>query len=245
MCVGDESFRLIVHVGGTNQPDAQQLAEDANDYARSEGGGVCAIAVCAPSFIRPSSAGELIRYCRHIAEKAPALPFYFYHIPSLSNVVVDMPVFLQQAKKEIPTFAGIKFTHNDLAELSVCTELFGPDECEILFGRDELLISGLSFGAHGAIGGTYNFLAPRFREVIEQWEQGHGLVAAEKQRQITSFLHKCLALPADPLAVLRSVTYYVSNICLGSARPPTQVLDKEMRGRVSDLVEQHPELFDG
>jgi N-acetylneuraminate lyase len=42
----------------------------------------------------------------------------------------------------------------------------------ILFGRDEMLLSGLASGAPGAVGSTYNFAAPLYRKVMTAFERG-------------------------------------------------------------------------
>jgi dihydrodipicolinate synthase/N-acetylneuraminate lyase len=47
-----------------------------------------------------------------------------------------------------------------------------PDRYEILFGCDEALLTGLSLGASGAVGSTYNFMAPLYLKLIQAFEQG-------------------------------------------------------------------------
>ena len=42
----------------------------------------------------------------------------------------------------------------------------------MLFGSDEMLLSSLVVGAHGAVGSTYNFAAPLYNRIIAAFERG-------------------------------------------------------------------------
>ena len=64
-----------------------------------------------------------------------------------------------------PNLAGIKFTHEDLMDMRLCLEYAGQ-LYDVLHGRDEILIAGLSIGAKGAIGSTYNYMAPLFVRIM-------------------------------------------------------------------------------
>ena len=67
------NFKIIVHTGGTNLTDQQQLARHASDI------GAFAIASMAPAFLPPQRNQELVQYCRVIAEAAPD----FQNLPPL------------------------------------------------------------------------------------------------------------------------------------------------------------------
>src|SRR5690349_10205207 len=70
-------LRLVIHVGSNCIPDARALASQAQSL-----GDVAAIAALAPSYFKPASLATLVDCCAAIAAAAPALPFYFYDIPS-------------------------------------------------------------------------------------------------------------------------------------------------------------------
>ena len=59
-----------------------------------------------------------------ISRGAPSLPFYYYHIPSMTGVEFKMKDFLAAAVagNYIPTLHGIKFTHYDLIDLLSCVK---------------------------------------------------------------------------------------------------------------------------
>src|SRR5690606_17793331 len=81
-------LKVIVHVGHTSLLEAQRLAEHAQRI------GADAVATMAPFFFKPAGVGDLVEFCAEVACAAPELPFYFYHIPSMTGVDVPMHDFL-------------------------------------------------------------------------------------------------------------------------------------------------------
>jgi len=156
---------VLVHVGHNCLEDCRALA------AHAERIGAAGIGCLAPSFFRPKNAGELVDFSARVAAAAPALPFYYYHLPSVTGVHLPMLDFLVAAAPRIPTLVGIKFTHEDLADFSACSR-FDGGRFEMVFGRDEILLSALACGAESAIGSTYNFMPGIFHEVIAAFRRG-------------------------------------------------------------------------
>jgi len=105
-----------------------------------------------------------------IASAAPGLPFYYYHIPILTGVGMDMIDFLKYAGGLIPNLAGIKYTSATIHEYQSCLELENG-KFDVLFGFDELLLPALSIGAKGAIGSTYTFAAPEYLKTAALYQQ--------------------------------------------------------------------------
>jgi len=169
-----DDFKIIVHVGTTSLKQSKELSGHAQ---RS---GAYAIASLGPVFLRPSGVTELVGFCEEVASGAPLLPFYYYHIPSVSGINLSMVEFLKMAACRIPNLAGIKFTHNDFMEMQQCLHL-DDGKWDILHGFDEVLLSGLTFGAKAAVGSTYNFMAPLYLQIINDFNAGDIDAAREKQ----------------------------------------------------------------
>lgn len=161
----DDNFKVIVHVGTTSGKQSAELAEHAQQK------GAYAIGCMGPVFLQPGRVEELVDFCAEVASVAPELPFYYYHIPSISGINLSMSTFLEMAKTKIPTLAGIKFTDNNLMELQQCVNM-NDGKWDILHGFDELLLAGLSLGVDGAVGSTYNYIAPLYNMIIEDFENG-------------------------------------------------------------------------
>src|SRR5690606_37386320 len=168
-----ENFKVIVHVGATSSKISYELAHHAEDN------GAYAIGCMGPLFLPPSNVEELVGFCAEVASGAPRLPFYYYHVPSISGVKLSMYEFIRYAKKHIPNLAGIKYTDNNFVDMMQCLEL-DNGKWDILNGYDELLLAGLTFGAKGAVGSTYNFMAPLYYGIINDFERGNLSSAREK-----------------------------------------------------------------
>jgi len=158
-------LKVLAHVGHNSLGDAQALA------AHAQKAGADAIATVAPSVLRPATVEDLADWCAAVAACAPETPYYYYHIPVLTGVRLDMVKFMALAQESIPTFAGIKFTDENLMEFGNCVS-FGGGRFNLLYGRDEILLAGLASGAQGAIGSTFNYSAPVYNRVIAAFDRG-------------------------------------------------------------------------
>lgn len=167
-------FKVIAHVGSNSQPEAIELAHHA---ARA---GADAIASMAPCFFKPATVEDLIAFFAPIARSAEELPFYYYNMPSMTGISLPVATFLQEGKKVMPNLAGTKFTHNNLMEMGECLAL-NNGEFEVLHGYDEILISGLAFGAVAGVGSTYNYLPDVYHGILKAMEEGNLSKARELQ----------------------------------------------------------------
>jgi N-acetylneuraminate lyase len=152
-------LKLIVHVGHLSLLESCTLAKHAQQI------GADAIATIAPCFFKPAGPEELVAWCQRVAGAAPTVPFYYYHMPAMTGIDISATDFLACADGKIPNLAGIKFTHEDLDDYEAARR-FAGGRYDILFGRDEILLSGLHLGATGAVGSTYNFAAPLYSRIM-------------------------------------------------------------------------------
>lgn len=156
---------VLVHVGHNSIAEAKDLAAHAQKI------GADYISSLPPMYFKINSIPVLVNCMAEIASGAPELPFYYYNIPVLSGVSVDMLEFLKQAEQSIPTLAGIKYTTPLIHEYQACLN-YKDNKYDILYGTDEMLLSALSVGAKGYIGSTYNFMAPLFIQLRASFDQG-------------------------------------------------------------------------
>lgn len=168
------SVHVIVHTGHNSLTDSCELAKHAQEI------GAAATSLTSPSFFKPGNIRDLVDTCAMVAAAAPELPFYYYHIPSMTGVNLPVPDFLQAAKDRIPNLAGIKFTHESLMDYANAVKVENG-RFDVLFGRDEMLLGSLVVGAKGAVGSTYNYIAPIFNRLLEAYRQGD-LVKAEAEQ---------------------------------------------------------------
>jgi N-acetylneuraminate lyase len=211
------SLRIFVHVGHQSLNDSRQLA------AHAERIGAFAFAVIAPTFFRVTNLQQLVDYCAQVADAAPGLPFYYYHMPAMTGADFPMHDFLQSASRRIPNLAGIKFTHENLMDYSRCLNV-EEGRFDILFGRDEILLAALSSGATGAVGSTYNYMAAIYHRMIEAFTSGDMESARRFQSmaiQIITVMSRHGGLPAGK-AMMKMV-----GLDCGPVRPPLQNLSPD------------------
>lgn len=175
-----DDFALINHVGHTSLKVAKELAAHSADKAD-------AIATLSPFYFKPPTLQSLVYYCAEIAKSAPNLPFFYYHIPVLTGADFRMIDFLPLATAQIPNFAGLKYTKNDLIDYNYSLN-YKNKSFNILFGVDEILLSSLPLGATGWVGSTYNHLAPLYYKVMEAFNNGDMEKASELQRKAALFV---------------------------------------------------------
>ena len=62
---------------------------------------------------------------------------YYYHIPTMTGVRLSMEGLVERAAVDLPTFRGLKYTDEDLMQLSRCLE-FDRGKYNFMYGRDEV-----------------------------------------------------------------------------------------------------------
>lgn len=180
--VVDNDFKLLAHVGHAGIEDAKNLARHAAKFKSVSG-----ISTVGPFYQKPGSTRELVHFCKEIAIEAPELPFYYYHIPSLTAVDFPMYDFLTLASDAIPTLAGIKFSNHDYVDFSRCLE-FQDERFDIMFGNDELLSCGLMLGARGFVGSTYNLFPKLYHKIFKAFEEGNLTKVQRLQRKSMEYV---------------------------------------------------------
>jgi len=177
-----DKLKVIVHTGGTNLTDQQTLAAHAQKI------GAFGVAAMAPAFLPPRRNEEFVAYCKTIASAAPELPFYYYHIPPLNGFNMSVIDLLKAVDKEIPNFAGVKYTHDNLYEFDQCKYIAGG-KFEMLHGLDETYLSALAYGYTAGVGGTYNHCYPLYREMKEAYAAGDHSRCQELQHKSHLFIN--------------------------------------------------------
>lgn len=202
---------VVVHVGCLSLEDSKDLAAHAASC------GADAIAAISPSFMKPSCPDALVLHLKEVASAAPSLPFYYYHIPSLTGVTFRVSDLAGRMKAHIPSFRGVKFSDANLLDFSMC--IHGYKQYDFLYGVDEQLLGALAFGARGAVGSTYNYLGATTNKMLTAFEEGDLEKAREIQCKIQEFITFFFALGWG-LAEFKNIMSTVSGIDLGPPRLP-------------------------
>jgi N-acetylneuraminate lyase len=228
MAVAPKTLKIIVHVAHNSIGESQKLAAHAEQI------GAHAIASIGSTFFRPPTTEQLVDFCVPVAAAAPTLPFYYYHMPAMSGVNLPMIEFLRLGAKRIPTLAGLKFTDENLMSYAQCLN-FDDGRFNILFGRDEILLAALALGAAGAVGSTYNYMAPIYHRLIEAFNAGDLNSARRWQMlsiRIIAVMVRHGGLPAGK-AMMRLI-----GVDCGPVRPPLRNLTAEEFGALQQALER-------
>ncbi len=223
------SLQIYVHVGTEALHDAQSLSEHAQQH------GADAIAALGPVFYKPKSLSLLVEYCAEIAREASTLPFYYYHIPTMTGLNYPMIDFLKVASEKIPNLRGMKYSHDNMMDIQQCQN-FDQGQYEVLFGRDEMLLSALAVGVNGAVGSTYNFAVPLYHKLIHAFESGD-LQTARQWQACSHYLVNQFKRCENEVAVGKTMLKILGVDC-GPVRLPLQNLTHEQQTELHEKLKQ-------
>lgn len=212
---------LIAHIGCVGTKQAIELAEYAAKL------GYDAVSSVAPFYYK-FSFDEIRKYYFDIAD-AVDKPVILYNIPAFSGVnmgVDQIGSFLQDER-----FIGVKHTSTDYFALRQFKTAF-PDKV-IYNGYDETFLAGLSMGADGAIGSTFNFMAEKFIRIYDAFRAGdmnEAMRVQETADKIIAALCRCGVMQGEK-AILDALGFD-----FGPARAPFAPLSDEAKKMLLDEV---------
>ena len=162
---------LIAHVGCISTAQSIQFAKEAKEL------GYDAISSVAPFYYK-FTFEEIKKFYFDIVN-AVDLPMLIYNFPAFSGVTMtvnNIKEFLTDDR-----FLGVKHTSSDYFAMEQFKTAF-PEKM-IYNGYDEMFLSGLSMGADGAIGSTFNFMAEKFIRIRELYLQNNMQEALKVQQE--------------------------------------------------------------
>ncbi len=152
--------KIINHIGAVDTMSAIRLAKHAGQI------GCDAVSSLVPNYVYTYSEEEILDYYKRIAD-ASGLPVLVY----CTGLVKGNPyAFMKQAMK-IDGVIGCKYTMFDYYSMQRITELNGGD-INVINGPDEMLLLGLTMGADGGIGSTYNIMGKWYVELYKAFRAG-------------------------------------------------------------------------
>ena len=222
---GDD-LTIIDHIGHHCQREALELAAHAAEA------GVDGIAVIAPSYYQLTSPQDVLDWCKPVADAAGDLPFYYYDLPQFTNITVPAFDAIELLSREIPTFAGIKYSGTDPAGLQKCVQLI-DEQYTVFFGSDENLTMGLAMGCEAGVGSTYNLALPHYLKVIEAFKSGDLAQARRLQKLALDWIEVMVPYGVVPsLKALQPLMGYD----VGGCRLPFRTLSDTDAAKLRDEV---------
>lgn len=167
--------KVICHVGAIS-------TDAAIDYAQyAQALGVDAVSAISPFYYK-FSRQEIVNYYKDIMA-ATDLPMFVYNFPNQSGFAVTEDVV--EELRTAGNLAGIKYTSSDFFLM----ERIKTKHPELVLwnGFDEMLLCGLTMGADGGIGSTYNCIPNLIRKVYDNYKAGD-LEAAERWQKHANYV---------------------------------------------------------
>lgn len=217
--VGDYAkgkLKLIAHVGAVATRDVLKLAE----VARASG--YQAISAVTPYYYQFSRA-EVMAHYQTIADHAD-LPLIIYNFPAITQAfsVAELSRLLQHKN-----IIGVKHTSTDLFALERLRR-HCPDAL-IYNGYDEMWLSGLSMGASGAIGTTYNLMGDVFVAIANLYQAGQTIQSLELQKMANVIIEALIDVGVIPGC---KMALEMMGVPVGLARAPFRRLNRDDRDRL-------------
>jgi len=217
---------VVVQVGHTSVAEARELA------AHAQAVGADAVSATPPTYFKPGTLDDVVASMAEVAAGAPALPFFYYHIPPITGVLVDVAALLEAGAERVPNLAGVKFSSSLVHE-------FAPVDLgrfDVLFGVDEMLVSGLVAGAHGAVGSTFNLFPETYLAAMAALERGDVAAARAHQRAAALLVRRLVR--ERPIPFLKAAMAF-GGLPLGPTRLPLRSPDAgELAALRADLEAQ-------
>ena len=212
---------VIAHVGAISTDVAEDLARHA---AANGADAISSI----PPFYYKFTKEEIKQYYLDLADAA-GLPVLIYHFPALSGVAFtleDMDVFLSDSR-----FMGVKYTASDFYMLERIKSQY-PDKV-VFNGYDEMFLAGVSMGADGGIGSTYNFMAEKFIAIRRHVQNGEMQAAQAMQQEANKILQTLISVGvfAGEKEILCKLGFD-----FGICRRPFQPLDEKGKREIAAIL---------
>lgn len=211
---------LIAHIGCISTDHAIELGLHAKKV------GVDAISSVSPFYYK-FTFSELKNYYFDVANEVK-LPMIVYNFPAFSGMNMTLENIIEL--KANPYIIGIKHTSMDLYQLErMKSEI---KDLVVLNGYDEVFLAGLSMGADGAVGSTYNFMAEKFIEIERLYRQGRNKEAAQLQGEANGII----AVLAK-VGVFQGIKYLLGKMGFdcGKCRKPFRELDESEKELLDEV----------
>jgi len=178
--------KVINHVGAVDTMSAIRLARHAGQI------GCDAISSLVPNYLTTYTTEQIIDYYKRIAD-ASGLPVLVYCKGNLGTT----PYEFMRRVIEVDGVIGCKYTMFDYYSMHRIAELNGGD-INVINGPDEMLICGLTMGADGGIGSTYNLMGDCFVQLYTAFKLGQYEAAREIQFKINKVIAVILKYDCIP-----------------------------------------------
>ncbi len=220
---------VIAHVACNSTRDSVELAKHANAIK------VDAIAAIPPIYFKVGNIG-VAKYWNEISAAAPDTDFIIYNIPQLTGVALNHQIL----DKLLPNKNLVGVKNSSMATFDIYDIIdYSNDSLFVFNGPDEQLVSGLSSGATGGIGGTYGLMPELYIKLYDFYVNGETEKATRLQYDINKIIAYITSSDCSMYAVIKRILHMMHGFDFGGVRPPLVNLS-EKEEKICELT--HKEL---
>ncbi|TDG42104.1 hypothetical protein AWZ03_011474 [Drosophila navojoa] len=172
------NLMIMVQVGGAPLPDVLSLAAHA-ELVRVSG-----VVTLPELFYRPHNVDQLVQYCLSVSSRCPTRPFFYYHMPSMTGVELDMVEFCSKAEKCIPNFMGLYYASADLEMGQRCLRIGRV----VMLASTALLASGLMSGFNCSSLVVVNIRPDLVHRICDAFDDNELQLARDVQRELNQLI---------------------------------------------------------
>jgi len=225
---------VVAATGSQSLEETRELSEHA---AKA---GADALLIITPYYIRPPQRG-LVAYFLELA-KCTDLPWMVYHIPGRTAVSVTIDT-LKELRAKSPSFVGMKHAVNDLALVSECHAVLGP-QFRIFVGLEELSFPMMAVGACGLMNAVGNLRPRVLSDLCEAVWRGD-LATAQGLHHRLFEINQAVFFDTNPIPMkymMRRLGILETNEHRLPMMPATAELERRLDGvlRRAGLLEEQP-----
>lgn len=226
-CVAEQvngRVNIIAHVGTVSTDAAIDMAQYAESLNYD------AISAVAP-FYYSFSIEAIRQYYEDIVNSVDHTPMIIYNFPNSGGFAFTAALANEIFKNE--KFIGIKHTSGDMFTLQQFKQL---DRDIIVYnGFDEIMLAGLSMGADGAIGSTYNFMANKFIKIQKLFNESKIAEAQAIQNDANEIIAEMIKYGV--FASEKQILTYMG-IDMGGCRRPFLPLSEEGKKAMKTIADR-------
>ncbi len=206
-------IKVIAHVASNNTQDSMELAAHAQSL------NVDAIAAIPPIYFHlPPHA--IAKYWNDISNAAKDTDFFIYNIPQLAGVALTGSLLEEMLKNK--NVVGVK--NSSMPTLDIAT--WRSHGTLVFNGPDEQLLSGLSMGSVGGIGGTFGAMPEIYLGIYNSFCNGNLKLALQLQDEAVKIINVLCGSTSSMYAVIKEVLRINNNVDIGDVRLPLAQIDE-------------------
>ena len=218
VCEENNGEKLILaHIGQIATEHALELGRHA------KAAGADAVSSISPFYYKFTN--DEIKHFYFDLMEGIRMPFFIYNFPAFSGFSLT-PELLDELCT-CPYVQGVKFTASDFFQLERMKH--AHPELTVWNGYDEMLLSGLSAGASGGIGSTYNILCPAIRGIYDSFRAGNSAKALEYQHVANDMITALCKYGV--FGPVKSILTY-EGMDFGGCRKPFQPVSEEAKAEL-------------